>query len=146
MEVILVKFSLGQNMKEKETVLSSFTIVERFTIELPKNYTMFIHEKYIFILQYKIVRTLMNSTLFRYLQPRKDKLSWTSDHNCSLVWLVGYFKLHTAQCFSKSSLSSELLVLLPLSESSALSIIFFLILAKFQTSSLLLFKSFSGVR
>ena len=75
MEVILVKFSLGQNMKEKETVLSSFTIVERFTIELPKNYTMFIHEKYIFILQYKIVRTLMNSTLFRYLQPRKDKLS-----------------------------------------------------------------------
>lgn len=55
MEVILVKFSLGQNMKEKETVLISFTIVERFTIELAKNYTTFIHGKYIFILQCKIV-------------------------------------------------------------------------------------------
>lgn len=82
MEVILVKFSLGQNMKEKETVLISFTIVERFTIELAKNYTTFIHGKYIFILQCKIVRTLMNSNLFQYQQPRKVKLSQTSHHNC----------------------------------------------------------------
>ena len=49
-EIMLVKLSFGQNTKQKGTVLNSFIIVKRFTINLAKNYTMFIHGTYIFIL------------------------------------------------------------------------------------------------
>ena len=106
----------------------------------------------------------MNSNLFRYLQPRKDKLSRTSHHNCCTV--PSYHLL----CFSTllTSLTSRIFettyctmlfkiftFIWTAGATTSVRIfgtehyyyLFFLfILAKFQTCSSFLFETFSCVR